>query len=32
MLKNPAFTIDYKLRTYHYLPKDGGKTDYREHH
>ena len=31
MLKNPAFTIDYKLRTYHYLPKDGGATSYREH-
>ena len=32
MLKNPAFTIDYKLRTYHYVPKDGGATNYREHH
>lgn len=31
MLKNPAFVIDYKLRTYHYVPKDGGATDYREH-
>ena len=31
MLKNPAFTIDYKLRTYHYVPKDGGATSYREH-
>jgi unsaturated rhamnogalacturonyl hydrolase len=31
MLKNPAFTIDYKLRTYHYVPKDGGTTSYREH-
>jgi len=31
MLKNPAFTIDYKLRTYHYVPK-GGATSYREHH
>jgi rhamnogalacturonyl hydrolase YesR len=31
MLKNPAFVIDYKLRTYHYVPKDGGETSYREH-
>ncbi len=31
LLKNPAFTIDYKLRTYHYVPKDGGATSYREH-
>ena len=31
MLKNPAFIIDYKLRTYHYVPKDGGATSYREH-
>ena len=31
LLKNPAFTIDYKLRTYHYVPKDGSATSYREH-
>lgn len=31
MLKNPAIEIEYKVRTYHYLPK-GGQTDYREHH
>ena len=31
MLKNPAFIIDYKLRTYHFVPKDGGETSYREH-
>jgi unsaturated rhamnogalacturonyl hydrolase len=31
MLSNPAFEIEYRVRTYHYLPK-GGKTDYREHH
>jgi hypothetical protein len=30
MLKNPAFTIDYKLRTYHFVPKDSA-TSYREH-
>jgi rhamnogalacturonyl hydrolase YesR len=30
MLKNPAFTIEAKLRTYHYVPK-GGATSYREH-
>ena len=31
MMKNPAFTVEYKLRTYHYVPKDGGSTNYREH-
>jgi len=31
MLNNPAFNIEYKVRTYHYVPK-GGQTDYREHH
>ena len=31
LLKNPAIDIQVKLRTYHYVPKDGGKTDYREH-
>jgi unsaturated rhamnogalacturonyl hydrolase len=31
LLQNPAFDIEYKLRTYHYVPK-GGKTDYREQH
>ena len=31
MLKNPAFEVQYKLRTYHYVPKDGGETNYREH-
>jgi len=31
MINNPAFEIQHKVRTYHYLPK-GGKTDYREHH
>jgi rhamnogalacturonyl hydrolase YesR len=30
MLQNPAFTIEYKLRTYHFVPK-GGQTSYREH-
>ena len=30
LLKNPAFVIDYKLRTYHYVPKDA-QTSYREH-
>ena len=30
MLKNPAFIIDYKLRTYHFVPKDS-ETSYREH-
>ncbi|MBK9991763.1 MAG: glycoside hydrolase family 88 protein, partial [Verrucomicrobia bacterium] len=31
LLKNPAIDIQFKLRTYHYVPKAGGKTDYREH-
>jgi unsaturated rhamnogalacturonyl hydrolase len=31
LLKNPAIDIQYKLRTYHYVPKDGSKTNYREH-
>ncbi|MFL6659852.1 MAG: glycoside hydrolase family 105 protein [Massilia sp.] len=31
MLKNPAFEIQFKVRTYHYVPK-GDTTDYREHH
>ncbi len=31
LLKNPAFEIQYKLRTYHFVPKDGGATSYREH-
>lgn len=30
MLKNPNFNIEVKLRTYHYVPKDG-KTNYHEH-
>lgn len=32
LLNNPAITIEYKVRTYHYIPASGGKTDYREHH
>ncbi len=31
LLKNPAVDIQIKLRTYHYVPKDGGATSYREH-
>ncbi|TWI51378.1 rhamnogalacturonyl hydrolase YesR [Pseudoduganella flava] len=31
LIKNPNVNIEYKVRTYHYQPKDGGKTDYREH-
>ena len=31
LLKNPAFEVQAKLRTYHYVPKDGGATSYREH-
>jgi rhamnogalacturonyl hydrolase YesR len=31
LLDNPAFEIQYRVRTYHYVPKDGGRTSYREH-
>lgn len=31
LLKNPAFDIQTKLRTYHYVPKDGKPVSYREH-
>jgi rhamnogalacturonyl hydrolase YesR len=31
LLKNPAFDIQVKLRTYHYVPKDGSQPDYGEH-
>jgi unsaturated rhamnogalacturonyl hydrolase len=31
LLENPGFEIQYKLRTYHYVPKDGRATSYREH-
>jgi hypothetical protein len=31
MLENPSFEIQHKLRTYHYVPKDGRPTSYREH-
>ena len=31
LLNNPALEVQYKVRTYHYMPKDGAKTDYREH-
>ena len=30
LLKNPAVDIQVKLRTYHYIPKDGGTTKYQE--
>ena len=31
LLGNPAFEIEYRVRTYHYVPTDGGQTSYREH-
>ncbi|MCG2583756.1 glycoside hydrolase family 105 protein [Massilia sp. TS11] len=31
LLTNPAITVEYKVRTYHYMPK-GAQTNYREHH
>jgi unsaturated rhamnogalacturonyl hydrolase len=32
LVKNPAFAIEHRVRTYHFVPKDGGQTSYREHH
>lgn len=32
LIKNPAVRIEFKVRTYHYMPAEGAKTDYREHH
>jgi unsaturated rhamnogalacturonyl hydrolase len=31
LLENPAFEIQYKLRTYHFVPKTKGPVSYREH-
>jgi rhamnogalacturonyl hydrolase YesR len=31
LITNPNFSVEYKLRTYHYVPK-GMKSDYREQH
>jgi len=31
LLENPNFEIQYRLRTYHFVPKDGRPTSYREH-
>jgi unsaturated rhamnogalacturonyl hydrolase len=31
MLENPAYEIHHKLRTYHYVPVDGGDVSYWEH-
>lgn len=31
LLKNPKIDIQVKLRTYHYVPKDGGPVSYKEH-
>jgi unsaturated rhamnogalacturonyl hydrolase len=32
LVNNPAFAIEHRVRTYHFVPKDGGQTNYREHH
>ena len=32
LINNPAFEVQHKVRTYHYMPKENAKTDYREHH
>lgn len=32
LIANPSIAIEHKVRTYHYMPKTGGPTDYREHH
>jgi unsaturated rhamnogalacturonyl hydrolase len=31
LLENPAYEIQFKNRTYHFVPKDGRATNYREH-
>jgi len=31
LLENPNVDIQYALRTYHYVPRDGRATSYREH-
>jgi rhamnogalacturonyl hydrolase YesR len=31
LITNPNLAVEYKVRTYHYMPKDA-KTNYREHH
>lgn len=31
LLENPAIDIQYKLRTYYYVPVKGGPVSYREH-
>jgi hypothetical protein len=31
LLDNKAFDVQYRVRTYHYVPQDGGQTSYREH-
>lgn len=31
LLNNSSFEIQVKLRTYHYVPREGGTTSYREH-
>ncbi|TFW31040.1 hypothetical protein E4O92_15070 [Massilia horti] len=31
LIKNPDISVEYKVRTYHYMPK-GVQTNYREHH
>ncbi len=31
LLQNPQFEIQVKLRTYHYVPKNAGPLNYREH-
>jgi rhamnogalacturonyl hydrolase YesR len=31
LLANPAIDIQYRVRTYHYVPRAGGATSYREH-
>jgi rhamnogalacturonyl hydrolase YesR len=32
LLKNPNVAVEHRVRTYHYMPKTSGQTDYREHH
>lgn len=32
LIKNPNIAVEHRVRTYHYMPKTAGQTDYREHH
>jgi len=31
LVTNPAIDVQYRVRTYHYVPRNGARTDYSEH-